>query len=95
MGADQTRPLNPLKYWIPEIKRIWRRWRYPTGLWVAVLGQDGAGKSTLIENLREELKGAFRRTNVFHLSPGLLPRAGSEGPVTDPHSKAPRSFMSP
>ncbi len=86
-------PLNPLRYWLPEIPRIWRRWRYPTGLWVAVLGPDGAGKSTLIANLRQELGRAFRRTAAFHLMPGLLRRQGDGAPVTDPHGRPPRPWL--
>jgi thymidylate kinase len=81
--------LNPLRYWIPESWRIWRRWWYPTGLFVAVLGPDGAGKSTLIQHLRESLAGAFRRTEVFHLRPGVITRKGANRPVTDPHGKPP------
>src|SRR5262249_49094012 len=53
-------PLNLLRYWLPEGARLWRRWRYPTGLCVAVLGPDGAGKSALIEHLRTDLASAFR-----------------------------------
>lgn len=85
-------PLNPLRYWIPELKRIWQRWHYPTGLWVAVLGPDGAGKSTLIKGLQKELFGAFRRTATFNLMPRLLRRGGDGCPVTDPHGKPPRSL---
>lgn len=80
-------PLNPLRYWIPEVGRIWQRWRYPTGLFVAVLGPDGAGKSTLIQHLSEKLARAFRRTEVFHLRPGVLGQRRANGPVTDPHGK--------
>lgn len=85
-------PLNPLRYWGPEILRIWRRWCYPTGLLVTVLGPDGAGKSTLTEGLQREMTGAFRRTTVFHLRSGLFRKKGDGGPVTDPHGKPPRSF---
>ena len=86
-------PLNALRYWLPELARVWRRWQHPTGLFVAVLGPDGAGKSTLIEGLRKELAGAFRRTAQFHLMPSLLRRQGDSGPVTDPHGKPPRSWL--
>src|SRR5262245_3697105 len=55
-------PFNLLRYWLPEGARVWRRWRHPTGLYLAVLGPDGAGKSTLIESLRADLAGAFRRS---------------------------------
>jgi len=84
-------PLNALRYWLPEIPRIWRRLRYPTGFFVAVLGPDGSGKSTLIAHLERELQRAFRRTAVFHLMPGLLKRKANQGAVTDPHGKPPRS----
>jgi len=80
-------PLNLLRYWIPEGARMWRRWRYPTGLFIAVLGPDGAGKSALIERLRADLAGAFRRSAVFHLQPDILRQKEDEGPVTAPHAK--------
>ncbi len=84
-------PLNWLRYWLPELGREWRRWRNPTGLFVAVLGPDGAGKSTLIDNLRTRLRGAFRNTDSFHLRPGVF-GARSEGPpVTNPHGLESRS----
>jgi len=84
-------PLSLLHYWIPELKRVWRRWRYPTGLFVAVLGPDGAGKSTLIQNLQKDISGAFRRTIVSHLRPRILGIQKDNSPVTDPHGQPPRS----
>lgn len=80
-------PLNSVRYWLPEGTRMWRRWRYPTGLCVAVLGPDGAGKSALIEHLRVDLAGAFRRSEVFHLQPDILGQKRDEGPVTEPHAR--------
>jgi len=86
-------PLNPFRYWLPEIKRFWHRCFYPTGLFVAILGPDGSGKSTLIEHLKMNLIGAFRRTSCFHLMPGLLRRKSDSGPIVDPHGKPPRSKL--
>jgi thymidylate kinase len=86
-------PLNPFRYWLPEMKRIGRRWRHPSGLFVVVLGPDGAGKSTLIDRLEADLSGAFRRTARFHLMPGLFRKKGDGSPVTNPHAKPPRSFL--
>ncbi|MEW6144673.1 MAG: hypothetical protein AB1598_06590 [Thermodesulfobacteriota bacterium] len=88
-------PLNPVKYWLDEAKRILVRWRFPTGMSVAVLGPDGAGKSTLIDNIEKRFSGAFRRTAKFHLRPGLIGGKSRGKPVTDPHGKPPRNlFMS-
>lgn len=80
-------PLNLLRYWLPEGARMWHRWRYPTGLFVAVLGPDGAGKSALIEHLRTALAGAFRHSAVYHLQPDMLRHKEDEGPVTAPHAR--------
>ena len=85
-------PLNPVMYWLSEVKRIVRRWLYPTGLFIAVLGPDGVGKSTLIQSMEVQLSGAFRRTANFHLRPGVLGKNDLGNPVTDPHGKPPRSF---
>ena len=66
------RPWNLVRYWGGETARWWRRWRRPTGLFVAVLGPDGAGKTTLVDGLIEQLGGAFRRVRRFHWRPGLI-----------------------
>ncbi|MGH8071827.1 MAG: dTMP kinase, partial [Candidatus Entotheonellia bacterium] len=87
--AVKHHPLNPLCYWLPELQRLWRRLRYPTGLFIAILGPDGAGKSTLVHHLKETLRRAFRRTALFHLRPGVMGWKGANGPVTDPHAKPP------
>jgi hypothetical protein len=61
-------PLNPLRYWLPELGRAWRRYLNPTGLFVAMLGSDGAGKSTLIEGLKFRILSS---ATVFHLFSGF------------------------
>jgi len=86
-------PLDFLSYWFSELKRIYFRLRYPTGLWIAVLGPDGAGKSTLIEQLKDGLERPFRRTAVYHFSPGLFRRIHWRAPTSDPHSKPPYSVL--
>jgi thymidylate kinase len=78
---------NGLRYRLAELARGWRRVRYPTGFMVVVLGPDGAGKSTLNEGLSRDLSGVFRRSQGYHLRPGLLGRKKDTGPVTNPHGK--------
>lgn len=93
METVRKDPLNPFKYWINEANRILRRWLNPTGLFITVLGPDGVGKSTLIKRLEHELSVAFRRTESFHLRPGVLGKKPEGRPVTDPHGKPARSYL--
>jgi thymidylate kinase len=80
-------PFNPFRYLTSEMRRVWNRCRFPTGLCVAVLGPDGAGKSTLIQALEANLTGAFRRTRSFHLRPMVIEGKGTNVPVTHPHGQ--------
>jgi thymidylate kinase len=84
-------PSSVFDYWPAELRRIWRRWLRPAGLFVAVLGPDGSGKSTLIRELPAVLGGAFRRSDAFHLRPRLLLAGKGEKATEDPHGRFPRS----
>jgi len=86
-------PVATVRYVAGEVLRVGRRWRYPTGLWIAILGPDGSGKSTVAETVRERIKPAFRRTAQFHFLPRLLRRKAAGHIVTDPHGQAPRSSV--
>jgi thymidylate kinase len=81
-------------WWLGELGRIVRRVRRPTGVWVAFLGPDGSGKSTVIERVRADLNPAFRRTRVVHLRPFLGRRRSQSGPVTEPHAERARGTLS-
>ena len=75
-----------------------QRYFSPPGVVVAVLGTDGAGKSTIIAAIEPALMaathGAFA---VNHLRPGFLPALArlkgkavqQDGPMTDPHGSKP------
>ncbi|HEY5177737.1 MAG TPA: hypothetical protein VII95_19465 [Terriglobales bacterium] len=63
------------------------------GLWIAVFGPDGAGKSTAIQRLTQELSLSFRDIERFHFRPMLRWRWQNSPPVTDPHGKPPRGFL--
>ncbi len=89
----ERRPLSFLRYRWPDILRLWRRIRYPTGLCVAVLGPDASGKTTLIRDLAQGLGAAFRGTAIFHFRPNLLMPRSAQGPVSHPHAKPPRSWL--
>jgi len=78
-----------------ELFRRVQRVIFPTGMWVAFLGPDGSGKSSVIEAVAMQLAPAFRRVSRFHYRPMLIAGPGkSSGPVTNPHGKAKRSSLS-
>ncbi len=65
-----------------------------TGFHVVVLGPDGAGKSTVIDAIRDELQPAFWGTDYFHLRPRLgTGVVHGEGAVDDPHALPPRGVL--
>jgi thymidylate kinase len=89
--------LRRLTYEMSKVRRFLR----PSGLVLAVLGADGAGKSTVIDAIAPVLDqathGAFYRR---HLRPGFLPPLGrlrgartNSGPVTDPHGSTPAGWI--
>jgi thymidylate kinase len=79
---------------VAEMARRLGRWARPTGLWVAVLGPDGSGKSTVLEQLEKALALGFRRTARFHLRPRWLRgTSAAEAVNTDPHGQAPRGVL--
>jgi thymidylate kinase len=86
--AFVKRPWTLLRFPLTELPRVLNRLTHPTGLVIAVLGPDGAGKSTLIENLGAQLDGAFRLRHLFHWRPGLLFK-GRRRPESRPHSRQP------
>jgi thymidylate kinase len=85
-----------------KITSYWQRFHHavervlqPTGGWIAFIGPDGCGKSSVIEPVIAALSPAFTKVVRFHMRPKSLPaRTANEGPVTDPHGQAPRSYFS-
>jgi len=75
---------------IREGRRIAGTLLWLPGLHIAVLGPDGAGKSTLIENIRGVVGPCFGDWRVFKFRPDLFHRI-EPGIDTNPHGRAPRS----
>ena len=63
------------------------------GLWIAVFGPDGAGKSAAIQRLTQELSLSFRDIERFHFRPRFRRRWDDSPPVTNPQGKSPRGFL--
>ena len=68
------------------VRRV-RRWLQPTGFFVAVMGLDGTGKSTIIKHVVRAVGPAFRRHRLFHWRPNLLWRRKAATETNRPHSR--------
>ncbi len=85
------------------VKNVFSHWSCEWGFhrnlpfpWVGILGPDGSGKSTVIENLNERLRLSRLKVLSVHWVPYLSPETRpSHGIVTEPHAQAPKSsFLS-
>ena len=61
----------------------------PRGVWIALFGPDGVGKSTVIEELKVQLGASFAAVIQFHFRP-MFGRKRADRPVTNPHGQPPR-----
>lgn len=63
------------------------------GLWVVLLGPDGAGKTTLIEGFGDGVAAGFAGCNSFHLRAGLFRNRNRHAVNHDPHGQPPRGIV--
>jgi len=83
-----------------KLERMYRFFKTP-GFIVAVMGTDGAGKTTIIDKITEPLKEAVHNALFYeHMRPNLIPNIAQlfgkkkqEGPVVDPHSSKPSGIF--
>ena len=87
-------PWRLVPYLTGEAWRLVGRWLRPTGVTVAIIGPDGAGKSTVAAGLTESLAMAFwRRQRRFHWRPNVIAPRPDRGPVPDPHGQPVRGSV--
>jgi thymidylate kinase len=87
-------PLGLVRFLFGEALRVMRRWLQPTGLFLVVLGSDGAGKSTLVGRISQRCGACFRRHRIFHWRPMVIPPQKETGArVANPHAEPPRGKL--
>ena len=63
------------------------------GLWVAIFGPDGAGKSAVSSQLAQRLKPPFCCVQRFHFRPMFRQQWDESPPATEPHAHPPRCAL--
>ena len=89
-------PWRAFGNWVRHVgRRVKLGCRPEGGLDIIFLGVDGAGKSSVIRIVREQLAGAFAGATEYSFPPSVLARLlrRPEGPPTPPHAEPPRSFL--
>lgn len=73
----------------------WQHHRNPPYPWIAFLGPDGSGKTSVIDGVRKRLGDRRINIRMIHWSPRVLRRSrgGSGGTVPDPHGQKPRGVL--
>ena len=92
--VGREHPLNVLRYWVGDLLRRTRRIVQPIGLMVAFLGPDGAGKSTVMEQVKQNLcPHLFEFTKSYHLRFHLGGIGCGPGGIIGPHAEPPRGMI--
>ena len=63
------------------------------GMWVAIFGPDGVGKSAVIERLKRQLDGEFEGSAQLHFRPRFGASGQARSPVTRPHARNARGLL--
>jgi thymidylate kinase len=63
------------------------------GLWVAVFGPDGAGKSAVIKRVADGSPAPFRGIQKFHFRPRFRRQWFESPPAMEPHAQSPRGAV--
>lgn len=88
-----SHPLRFARYSFEECLRLIRRWFQPAGLFVAVLGPDGVGKSTLIQGITGTFGRILRSNQNYHWRPEFLDWNKRPAEITNPHGQLPRGTL--
>jgi O-antigen/teichoic acid export membrane protein/thymidylate kinase len=82
------------EYAVLQFRCTLQRWFEPGGIYVVILGPDGAGKSTLVNKILELLGPLFESNRIFQWRPQMIkPRARYSPYFNPPHAKPPHGSV--
>ena len=70
--AFRQHPASESVYAVKDGWRLVKRWWKPSGLFLALLGPDGVGKSTTTARIKQDLTSLFSQQREFHWRPQLI-----------------------
>ncbi len=94
MAINQNRGTTNSRPGSMKVLGYFRRWLFPKGLFLVVLGPDGVGKSTTIRCLQLELEKHFGHCRTERWRPGLIRKVTPDTGNRIPHAKVPRGPVS-
>ena len=89
--------VDNIHYKFFDIKRRIERIIHPTGMFIVLLGANGAGKTTMVDSLKERYVTAFRRIDHYHSRVRVLKdisqlkKDAKPVDASDPHGKKQKS----
>ena len=87
-------PLQRFVYLYFQLRCVWRSWRRPSGVYIVILGPDGAGKTTLTGKILELLGPLFDSSRIFQWRPQVIkPRVPYSPFFNPPHDKPPHGSL--
>lgn len=94
--AFRRAPFTTLTRWAIYRKNQISRCANPPAPWVAILGLDGSGKSTIAKSIKKTRgRGKpFMDVRIAHWRPFFFHKSQDMGPVVEPHGKSKRGTLS-
>ncbi|MGE4443328.1 MAG: hypothetical protein AB7D27_17870 [Desulfomicrobium sp.] len=94
--AFKRSPFSTLARWANYWKNQLLRCANPPAPWVAILGLDGSGKSSIAKSIKETLGHGkpFMDMRIAHWRPFFFRKCQDMSPIVEPHGKSERGIFS-